>query len=107
VQRYEDQGRPLPLGSLFLQVGRAHPGARAIVAELLRQENLAAGIRVLQHAGLVPASVDVAPPGGGAAGRDPGRRVDTVSPQPCRTTRRQGAFISGHAHREWPIPAQN
>lgn len=61
VQRYEDQGDHCPLGSLFLQVGRAHPGARAIVVELLRQwqESLAAGIRAVRDAGLVPATVDV------------------------------------------------
>lgn len=50
VARYESQGDTCPLGSLFLQVGRSTPGARAIVVELLRQwqESLAAGIRAVR-----------------------------------------------------------
>ncbi|MCF3131079.1 TetR/AcrR family transcriptional regulator [Streptomyces olivochromogenes] len=61
VARYEEQGDQCPLGSLFLQVGRSTPGARAIVVELMRrwQESLAIGIRSLQAAGLVPAGLDV------------------------------------------------
>ncbi|WP_432169667.1 TetR/AcrR family transcriptional regulator [Streptomyces sp. 1222.5] len=61
VERYEAQGDTCPLGSLFLQVGRATPGARAIVIELMRrwQESLAAGIRSLQATGRLPAGVDV------------------------------------------------
>ncbi|MFF4795836.1 TetR/AcrR family transcriptional regulator [Streptomyces sp. NPDC001276] len=61
VKRYEDQGDHCPLGSLFLQIGRSTPGARAIVVELMRrwQENLATGIRALQDAGLAPAELDV------------------------------------------------
>jgi AcrR family transcriptional regulator len=61
VSRYEAQGDQCPLGSLFHQVGRSTPGARAIVVELMRrwQESLAAGIRALQAAGRLPASVDV------------------------------------------------
>ncbi|MEU2777261.1 helix-turn-helix domain-containing protein [Streptomyces sp. NPDC007162] len=53
VARYEILGDTCPLGSLFLQVGRSTPGARAIVAELMRrwQESLAAGIRALRAAG--------------------------------------------------------
>ncbi|MFG2598973.1 TetR/AcrR family transcriptional regulator [Streptomyces sp. NPDC048462] len=60
VRRYEAQGDQCPLGSLFLQIGRSTPGARAIVVELLRrwQESLAAGIRALQAAGELPADVD-------------------------------------------------
>ena len=58
VERYERQGDECALGALFLQVGRARPGARAIVAELMRQwqGQLAAGIRALQANGLVPSS---------------------------------------------------
>lgn len=60
VERYEAQGDRCPLGSLFLQVGRATPGARAIVVELMNQwqASLAAGIRSLQAAGHLPAGVD-------------------------------------------------
>lgn len=60
IKRYEAQGDQCPLGSLFLQIGRSTPGARAIVVELLRrwQESLAAGVRALQAAGALPADVD-------------------------------------------------
>lgn len=61
IRRYEAQGDECPLGSLFLQIGRSTPGARAIVIELMRrwQESLAAGIRSLQAAGLLPSGLDV------------------------------------------------
>jgi AcrR family transcriptional regulator len=61
VQRYEEQGEQCPLGSLFHQIGRSTPGARAIVVELMRrwQGSLAAGIRALQDAGHLPADLDV------------------------------------------------
>jgi AcrR family transcriptional regulator len=61
VERYEAQGDFCPLGSLFLQIGRTSPGARAIVTELMRrwQANLAAGIRAMQDNGHLPASLDV------------------------------------------------
>jgi AcrR family transcriptional regulator len=60
VERYEAQGEHCPLGSLFQQVGRTTPGARAIVVELLRswQASLEAGIRALQAGGLLPAELD-------------------------------------------------
>ncbi|MEV7401584.1 TetR/AcrR family transcriptional regulator [Streptomyces sp. NPDC091267] len=60
IRRYEAQGDQCPLGSLFLQIGRSTPGARAIVVELLRrwQESLAAGVRALQAAGALPADLD-------------------------------------------------
>ncbi|MGW2074728.1 TetR/AcrR family transcriptional regulator [Streptomyces sp. NPDC001953] len=60
IERYEAQGDECPLGSLFFQIGRSTPGTRAIVIELLRQwqESLAAGVRALQRAGLIPADVD-------------------------------------------------
>lgn len=56
IERYEAQGDECPLGSLFLQIGRSTPGARAIVIELMRrwQESLAAGIRSLQANGRLP-----------------------------------------------------
>ena len=61
VERYEEQGDFCPLGSLFLQIGRTRPGARAIVTELMRQwqANLAAGIRAMQDNGHLPVSLDV------------------------------------------------
>ncbi|GAA3568891.1 TetR/AcrR family transcriptional regulator [Streptomyces osmaniensis] len=61
VERYELQGDHCPLGSLFLQVGRSRPGARAIVTELMRQwqRQLADGIRALQANGLVSPALDV------------------------------------------------
>jgi AcrR family transcriptional regulator len=61
VRRYEEQGDQCPLGSLFLQVGRSTPGARAIVVELIRQwhASLATGIRALQAAGHLPSDLDV------------------------------------------------
>ncbi|MFE2965128.1 TetR/AcrR family transcriptional regulator [Streptomyces sp. NPDC059340] len=61
VERYERQGDQCPLGSLFLQVGRARPGARAIVSELMRQwqEQLAQGMRALRARGLVSPTLDV------------------------------------------------
>ncbi|MEU7970362.1 TetR/AcrR family transcriptional regulator [Streptomyces sp. NPDC049097] len=60
VERYEAQGDECPLGSLFLQIGRSTPGTRAIVIELLRQwqDSLAAGVRALQAAELIPADID-------------------------------------------------
>ncbi|MCG7208689.1 TetR/AcrR family transcriptional regulator [Streptomyces arenae] len=61
VARYEILGDTCPLGSLFLQVGRSTPGARAIVAELMRrwQESLAAGIHALWAASGRSAEFDV------------------------------------------------
>jgi AcrR family transcriptional regulator len=61
IERYEEQGDHCPLGSLFLQIGRSTPGARAIVVELMRQwqEHLATGIRAMQTAGQVSAALDV------------------------------------------------
>lgn len=61
VERYERQGEHCPLGSLFLQVGRSSPGARAIVTELMSQwqRELARGMRALQANGLVSPALDV------------------------------------------------
>ena len=61
VARYEAQGDHCPLGSLFQQVGRATPGARAIVVDLMCkwQEHLASGVRALQRNGLLTTSLDV------------------------------------------------
>ncbi|WP_406151476.1 TetR/AcrR family transcriptional regulator [Streptomyces sp. NBC_01012] len=61
IERYEVQGDECPLGSLFQQIGRSTPGARAIVIELMSrwQEALAVGIRSLQATGRLPATLDV------------------------------------------------
>ncbi|MFD9880237.1 TetR/AcrR family transcriptional regulator [Streptomyces alboflavus] len=61
VERYERQGDHCPSGALFLHVGRARPGARAIVTELMRQwqAQLARGMQALQAQGLVSADLDV------------------------------------------------
>ncbi|MFJ9119223.1 TetR/AcrR family transcriptional regulator [Streptomyces sp. NPDC102394] len=61
VERYERQGEHCPLGSLFLQVGRSRPGARAIVTELMRQwqQQLAHGMLALQAKDLVSPELDV------------------------------------------------
>ncbi|MFG2954779.1 TetR/AcrR family transcriptional regulator [Streptomyces sp. NPDC048291] len=61
ITRYEAQGDTCPLGSLFLQVGRSTPGARAIVVELMRQwqESLAAGIRAVRASGGPGTDVDI------------------------------------------------
>ncbi len=60
VERYETQGDFCPLAALYQHVGRSTPGARAIVTELMRewQENLAAGIRAMQHNGHLPMSLE-------------------------------------------------
>lgn len=74
IKRYEAQGDQCPLGSLFLQIGRSTPGARAIVIELMRrwQESLATGIRALQAGGRLPMRPRCRHEGRGAAGLDPG-----------------------------------
>ena len=61
VERYELQGDFCPLGALYQHIGRSTPGARAIVAELMRewQESLATGIRALQRNGHLPLSFNV------------------------------------------------
>lgn len=60
VRRYEQQGDHCPLGSLFLQIGRSTPGARAVVVALMSrwQESLAVGIRAMQRGGHVTDTVD-------------------------------------------------
>jgi hypothetical protein len=60
VERYELQGDFCPLAALNQHIGRSTPGARAVVAELLRewQERLTAGIRVMQRNGHLPLSLD-------------------------------------------------
>jgi len=61
LERYEIQGDFCPLGALYQHIGRSTPGARAIVAELMRewQDHLATGIRAMQANGDLPLSLDV------------------------------------------------
>jgi AcrR family transcriptional regulator len=61
LERYRAQGDTCPLGALFLEVGRATPGARAVTRRLLDtwQAELAAGIRAMQEQGDLPALLDV------------------------------------------------
>ncbi len=60
VESYESQGDQCPLYTLFLQVGRNTPGARAIVGEFMGrwQRSLAEGVRALRRNDLLPGSVD-------------------------------------------------
>lgn len=61
LKRYEEQGDQCPLGQLTLHLGRSTPGARAVIAELMRrwQEDLATGIRALQASRRLPLGLDV------------------------------------------------
>lgn len=60
VSHYRERGQYCPLNVLISQLGRATPGAQAVVTELLRswQKELEAGIRRLQDAGEVRADLD-------------------------------------------------
>ena len=60
VSHYDSRGQHCPLNVLLSQLGRATPGAQAVVTELLRrwQDEIEAGIRHLQGAGEVDADLD-------------------------------------------------
>ena len=60
VARYRAQGERCPLTVIVSQLGRATPGARAVVTELTRQwqAELRAGIRHLQAEGAVDTALD-------------------------------------------------
>jgi AcrR family transcriptional regulator len=62
LARYREQGQQCPLHALISQLGRATPGAQAVVAELMRQwqGHIADGIGRLQAAGEVAAGLDAA-----------------------------------------------
>ncbi|KPM51637.1 TetR family transcriptional regulator [Frankia sp. CcI49] len=62
LARYQAQGRDCPLGGLLTQVGRATPGAQAVVAELMGrwESELAAGVAAMRATGQVGAEVDPA-----------------------------------------------
>jgi hypothetical protein len=60
LARYREQGQDCPLHALITQLGRATPGAQAVVAQLMRQwqGHIAAGIGRLQASGEVAADLD-------------------------------------------------
>ncbi|MGW5741623.1 TetR/AcrR family transcriptional regulator [Amycolatopsis sp. NPDC003861] len=60
VSHYDSRGQHCPLNVLISQLGRATPGAQAVVTELLRrwQDEIEAGIRHLQRTGEVGADLD-------------------------------------------------
>ncbi|MEX5638048.1 TetR/AcrR family transcriptional regulator [Parafrankia sp. FMc2] len=62
LARYRAQGRACPLGGLLTQVGRATPGAQAVVAELMArwEAELAAGVVAMQRGGFVDPGLDAA-----------------------------------------------
>ena len=60
VGHYRRQGQSCPLAALTSHIGSRSPAAQAVVAELLRQQQagLEAGIRAMQHSGLMAADTD-------------------------------------------------
>jgi AcrR family transcriptional regulator len=61
IARYREQGQQCPLSALVTQLGRATPGAQAVVSELMGQwqAEIAAGVRSMQAAGEI--SPDLVP----------------------------------------------
>jgi len=62
IARYREQGQQCPLSALVTQLGRATPGAQAVVTELMArwQAEIAAGVRYMQAAGEISADLDPA-----------------------------------------------
>ena len=62
IARYREQGQQCPLSALITQLGRATPGAKAVVAELMGQwqGQIAAGIAAMQADGRIAADLDAA-----------------------------------------------
>jgi AcrR family transcriptional regulator len=62
IARYREQGQQCPLSALITQLGRATPGAQAVVTELMAQwqAEIAAGVRYMQAAGEISADLDPA-----------------------------------------------
>lgn len=60
IARYREQGQQCPLNALITQLGRATPGAQAVVTQLMGQwrAEIAAGVRNMQAAGEVSADLD-------------------------------------------------
>jgi AcrR family transcriptional regulator len=62
IARYREQGQQCPLNALITQLGRATPGAQAVVTELMGQwqAELAAGVGSMQATGEISADLDPA-----------------------------------------------
>jgi AcrR family transcriptional regulator len=62
IARYREQGQRCPLSALITQIGRATPGAQAVVTELMGQwqAEIAAGVKYMQAAGEISADLDAA-----------------------------------------------
>jgi len=60
IARYREQGQQCPLNALITQLGRATPGAQAVVAQLMGQwrAEIAAGVRNMQSAGEISPDLD-------------------------------------------------
>jgi AcrR family transcriptional regulator len=60
LARYREQGQQCPLSALITQLGRATPGAQAVVTELIGQwqSQIAAGIAHMQAAGEIAGDLD-------------------------------------------------
>jgi AcrR family transcriptional regulator len=62
VARYREQGQQCPLSALITQLDRSTPGAQAVVSQLMGQwqSQIEAGIRQMQAAGEVAATLNAA-----------------------------------------------
>jgi AcrR family transcriptional regulator len=60
IARYREQGQQCPLNALITQLGRATPGAQAVVTQLMGQwrAEIAAGVTNMQAAGEISADLD-------------------------------------------------
>jgi AcrR family transcriptional regulator len=60
VARYREQGQQCPLNALITQLGRATPGAQAVVTQLMEQwrAEIAAGVANMQAAGEISLDLD-------------------------------------------------
>jgi AcrR family transcriptional regulator len=60
VARYREQGQQCPLSALVTQLGRATPGAQAVVTELMGQwqAEIATGVRYMQASGEISPDLD-------------------------------------------------
>lgn len=62
LARYREQGQQCPLSALITQLGRATPGAQAVMTELISrwQSQIAVGITRMQAAGEITRDLDAA-----------------------------------------------
>jgi AcrR family transcriptional regulator len=60
IARYREQGQQCPLNALITQLGRATPGAQAVVTQLMGQwqSEIAAGVRNMQATGEISPDLD-------------------------------------------------